>query len=59
MALLNGEILWHLFWIVPIFVILFFAAWKRRKSLLSLYLGKRAEDPSFVTLSPSELFSAL
>ncbi|MBP5183458.1 MAG: VWA domain-containing protein, partial [Lentisphaeria bacterium] len=56
MALLNGEILWHLFWIVPIFVILFFAAWKRRKSLLSLYLGKRAEDPSFVTLSPSARF---
>lgn len=53
MALLNADILWHLFWLTPLFFILFIFGWTKRKKLLFLYLGERAKDPSFVLLSPA------
>ncbi|MBR2364821.1 MAG: VWA domain-containing protein [Lentisphaeria bacterium] len=56
MALLNGDILWHLFWVVPVFIILFVMAWQKRKKLLTLYLGERSSDPAFVSLSPAARF---
>ncbi|MBO5760755.1 MAG: VWA domain-containing protein [Lentisphaeria bacterium] len=51
MDLLNGDILWHLFWLVPIFILLFSAAWKKRKRVLSSFLGERSSDPAFVDIS--------
>ena len=56
MALLNGDILWHLFYLIPVFILLCIAAWKKRKKVLFAFLGERWEDPAFVTLSYAARF---
>ena len=56
MSLLNGEILWNLLWVLPLFFLLFYTGWQRRNSLLKRFLGKRAEDPSYTSASKIRRF---
>ena len=51
MELLNINILWNLFWILPLFLILAIIASKKRKKYLTMILGKRYSDPEHVNLS--------
>ena len=52
MTLLNSDVLWNLVWILPLAVILFYFAGRKRAGLLRRFLGKRADDPAYVTSSP-------
>ena len=53
MTLLDGEILWHLFWILPLMTVLFYLGCRKRNALLRKFLGKHAEDPAYVNSSKS------
>ena len=52
MTLLNGEILWNLIWVLPLILLLFYWSRRKRHYLLQAFLGKRANDPDYVTASP-------
>ena len=52
MTLLNSDVLWNLVWILPLAVILFYFAGRKRTGLLRQFLGKRADDPAYVNSSP-------
>ena len=52
MTLLDGEILWHLIWILPLLVLIFYWGSRKRKSLLQKLLGNQAADPARVNSSP-------
>ena len=52
MTLLNSDVLWNLVWILPLAVILFYFAGRKRAGLLRRFLGKRADDPAYVNSSP-------
>ena len=56
MRFLNGEILWNLFWVLPLFFLVFYFGWRRRDTLLRRFLGKRAGDPSYTSVSGSRRF---
>ena len=52
MTLLDGDLLWHLAWILPLFVLVLYLGSRKRKNLLQKFLGKQADDPSKVNASP-------
>ena len=56
MRFLNGEILWNLFWVLPLFFLVFYFGWRRRDTLLRRFLGKRAGDPSYTSVSGHRRF---
>ena len=56
MSLLNGEILWNLLWVLPLFFLIFYVGWQRRNGLLKRFLGKRADDPSYTSASKTRRF---
>ena len=51
MAFLDENVLWHLFWVIPLFFIIFGAAWKRRTRLLEKYPGKDSLPADNILLS--------
>ena len=51
MRFLKPEILWHLLWILPAMLVLFFAASHKTARTLRAFLGKNAENPDYVLLS--------
>jgi len=51
MDFLNGPILWHLLWVFPLLLLLLFWALSRRRRLLKLILGSRAEQADYTTVS--------
>lgn len=51
MRFLKPEILWHLLWILPAMLVLFFAASHKTARTLQAFLGKNAENPDYVLLS--------
>ena len=51
MAFLDENVLWHLFWVIPLFFILTAAAWKRRRHLLEKYPGKDSLPADNILLS--------
>ena len=56
MSLLNGEILWNLLWVLPLFFLVFYFGWQRRSRLLKRFLGRRADDPSYTSASKTRRF---
>jgi len=54
MEFLNINVLWNLIWIFPLFFILSIIAKKKRKTYLSMILGKRHSDPEYVNLSSNK-----
>ena len=51
MRFLKPEILWHLLWILPAMLVLFFAASHKTARTLQAFLGKNAENPDYVLFS--------
>ncbi len=51
MRFLKPEILWHLLWILPAMLVLFFAASHKTARTLQAFLGKNAENPDYVLIS--------
>jgi Ca-activated chloride channel family protein len=51
MSFLNVDILWHLLWILPLAVIIFWLIQRKRSRLLKMLLGPRAADPEYVMVS--------
>ena len=51
MRFLKPEILWHLLWILPAMLVLFFAASRKTARTLQAFLGKNAENPDYVLFS--------
>ncbi len=51
MSFLEIHLLWHLLWVVPVICILYLAAIRKRRRILKLILGSRADDPEFVLVS--------
>ena len=52
MTLLDGELLWHLIWILPLIALIFYWGSRKRKVLLKKFLGEQADDPARVNASP-------
>ncbi len=52
MTLLDGEILWHLVWILPLAGSILYWGSRKRKALLQKFLGEQADDPARVNASP-------
>ncbi len=52
MTLLDGDLLWHLIWILPLIVLIFYWGSRKRKVLLKKFLGEQADDPARVNASP-------
>ena len=52
MTLLDGEILWHLVWILPLAGLIWYCGCRKRKALLQKFLGEQADDPARVNASP-------
>ena len=52
MTLLDGELLWHLIWILPLIALIFYWGSRKRKVLLKKFLGEHADDPARVNASP-------
>ena len=52
MTLLDGEILWHLVWILPLTGLILYWGSRKRKALLQKFLGEQADDPARVNASP-------
>lgn len=51
MRFLKPEILWHLLWILPAMLVLYFIAAHKTARTLRAFLGKNAENPDYVLLS--------
>ncbi len=51
MRFLKPEILWHLLWILPAMLVLYFIAAHKTARTLRVFLGKNAENPDYVLLS--------
>lgn len=51
MRFLKPEILWHLLWILPAMLVLYFIAAHKNARTLRAFLGKNAENPDYVLLS--------
>ena len=52
MTLLDGDLLWHLIWILPLIALIFYWGNRKRKVLLKKFLGEQADDPARVNASP-------
>ena len=52
MTLLDGEILWHLVWILPLAGLILYWGSRKREALLQKFLGEQADDPARVNASP-------
>ena len=50
MRFLKPEILWHLLWILPAMLVLYFIAAHKTARTLRAFLGKNAENPDYVLL---------
>lgn len=51
MRFLKPEILWHLLWILPAMLVLYFIAAHKTARTLRAFLGKNAENPDYVLFS--------
>ncbi len=51
---LNSEMIWHLLWIVPAFLLVVMYSSGKRTRLCRNLLGDRCGDPAYTTLSPGK-----
>ncbi len=54
MKLLNGEIVYHIFWIIPLAFLVFYYAKKRRINILEKLLGPRLNSSDYISLSATK-----
>ena len=51
MRFLKPDVLWHLFWLMPLMIVVFVVSGRRTAAVLKSFLGKHAEDPEYVQVS--------
>jgi Ca-activated chloride channel homolog len=54
MDFLNLNILWNLIWIIPLTIVLYLTAKRKRKFVLSQLIGNKSNGNEYVNLSPSK-----